>query len=307
LLNNLPPYDVDDISYRQKRLLPINSDIASIDYYNNLPSLSLIRYRQKNKERTNPLLWKIQERGGGGNSYEGDRNDGSCILPSIIPLGRDKDRLTRYVDSFWQDGYGAGAASGTIGSVGLLWGWRSISPLWTDEWFTAPKGFPKAYKSGNKKALVFLTDGVSEIPFNAGNGYGIGAYGYAPGYDVNPGGQAMKPYDWNKYGFNVPEKVSELYKGDYVLDERMRMVCDNIKAKTDITLYVVGFGLSNSGDAVTRARNTLEYCASNPGTFFRGEDNESLKNIFRKISESISAGGTGSSVTTPTSGVRLVE
>jgi Flp pilus assembly protein TadG len=294
LINNLPPADTDDYSYRQRPLIPFNEDAAWADRRYNLAPVQLSSIRSPARSHGAKLKTAasshfqhsllhlaaerdgVQEKGGVGGL---PIPDDLCNLPTIVPLTKDKQLLTQHIDAFRNTGYGTPnwGSSGTIGSFGVLWGWRTISPQWKNEWPTVAKGLPADYRQ-TKKALVFLTDGLGEMPGLADYSRSKGAYG--------SGERWMHPalhYTWASYGFNA--KTYE--QADLELDERLKKVCNTIKNKTDITIYSIGFDVLGQPGGAERAQRVLGECASQPETFHLVAGNQQLRQLFKQIGEGL--------------------
>jgi hypothetical protein len=66
--------------------------------------------------------------------------------------------------------------------------------------------------------------------------------------------------------------------------KRAKSLCDNMKSK-GITIYAVGF--IAAGDPAAAA-DTLKYCASGVGNFYKAEDGDQLNTAFGDIAKDIS-------------------
>ena len=66
--------------------------------------------------------------------------------------------------------------------------------------------------------------------------------------------------------------------------DQAKALCDGMKGQ-GITVYTVGFDLGGNQTAI----DTLEYCATNPGTFYNADDGEELKQAFRDIALKLSS------------------
>jgi Flp pilus assembly protein TadG len=295
LINNLPPADTDDFSYRNKGLIPFNEDMWVNDKLGLSPVELTARQRQPHAAPTgivpvayedamrHPMFIPISERNndpiGAGRSYG---VDDSCILPSIVPLSRDKTLLKNRIEAIANAGYGwpGFGTSGTIGSFGMLWGWRAISPLWKNEWPAVSEGLPADYQD-TKKALVFLTDGLGEMPGTLDYTWSFGAYGNGAIW-ANPS-MARRQYTWASYGLTA--RTYE--QADLELDERLKKVCDTIRSKTDITVYSIGFDVLGQPGGAERAQRVLGDCASKPDTFHLVSTNQQLRQLFQQIGEGL--------------------
>ena len=78
-------------------------------------------------------------------------SSGSCSLPEIMPLTRDKAALKARIDSFV-------ASGSTAGALGTEWAWFLLSPNWSSIWPEASR--PVAYNTPQvQKIAILMTDG----------------------------------------------------------------------------------------------------------------------------------------------------
>jgi hypothetical protein len=206
-------------------------------------------------------------------------NTAGCELPSIVPLSNDKEGLLTFIDSFSQNGYGNAqlGLSGTIPSIGMLWGWRTLSFRWNGLW---PDGaaFTPGDSDKTLKSIIFLTDGLGEMPGILGTTIGYGAFAYPNGA---PGKHAG--YTWSQYNINA----QTYEEADLALDEKLRSVCAGIKRAGDINVYTIGFDVLGQPGGSTRAKGLLEYCASDAAKFYLAANNDELKKAFKEIANSL--------------------
>ncbi|GGK34142.1 TadE/TadG family type IV pilus assembly protein [Salinarimonas ramus] len=170
-------------------------------------------------------------------------NDGrgpnlGCPKNAVVPFTADRDLLLGEIEDFeaWHRG-------GTMGHVGLLWGWRLVSPQWQglwgpDHWADAP---PHAKV---ERILVFMTDGE--------NGFYTG---HAPSNDS----------DYTAYGRMSESATFNRSNHKRLLNERMETVCENLHAE-DVEVFTVAFALSSAD-----AHKLLGGCASTPRHVFTSE------------------------------------
>lgn len=149
------------------------------------------------------------------------------------------------------------SGGGTIGSEGLMWGWRVLSP-------GAPFTEGRPYSKENKKIIVMMTDGENLIAQNNVNGPTISDY---------------TAYGYLRYGRFPAETFSD---AKAYINKRMLEACKNIKA-TGIEIFTVTFKLS---DPATIKLYTD--CASKPPYYYNAKTSADLKNAFGEIGKSIS-------------------
>jgi Flp pilus assembly protein TadG len=156
--------------------------------------------------------------------------------------------------------------SGTMTPMGLVWGWRSISPDWRGLWSGVDADRPYDYtKADNYKAVIILTDGDNVFTTCSGTfcrGSGT-PYGYlADGRLGTTTGTAA----------------------ENALDDIVERTCDNIRA-TGTLIYAVMFDLP-SGSSDTRT--LFENCVGNPTRFFDAVDASELQAAFQTIAVDLS-------------------
>jgi Flp pilus assembly protein TadG len=181
----------------------------------------------------------------------------SCGLP-IQPLTNNRETLISLVSQMQPINGG-----GTIGNLGLVWGWNTISPKWTGQWGGID---PKPYNQ-IKKYIVIVTDGENQW--------------YAePGYVPNG--------DPTAYGFSqpVPNLQAQGLLGTTstnsgiltnAINARLIDLCSKINA-AGIQLFTVTFQVSNS-----TAKQIYANCATKPEYAFQAESSQDLYNIFQNI------------------------
>ena len=195
---------------------------------------------------------------------EGTRGPNQACPDPVIPLTNDRSKVEAGIASM-KPWFG----NGTMANLGAVWGWRLLSP-------NVPFNQSKPYNdTQNKKVLVILTDGVNLISRNgrfcnrANPKYTseYTAYGYL-GEDVNQHGRLP-----GIINFNTASRI---------LNERLTVTCDNIKAK-GITIYTIVFQLDDEPTI-----DLFKNCASSPNNFFNSPNNETLRASFRAIGAELS-------------------
>jgi Flp pilus assembly protein TadG len=183
--------------------------------------------------------------------------------PAITPLTNQKDTVEAAVAEMqpWHRG-------GTTSNLGLVWGWRTLSPRWQGLWEQeTPAGFPLAYDEElMDKVAIVLTDGVNQF------------YEWK---DAAPGGS-----DDTAYGRLLDYMPSASDEDDVVptLNTKFAEVCEDMKAK-GIILYTVTFGSSASDPDL---QDLYRGCASNPANYYHAPDNATLREAFRSIGDKLS-------------------
>lgn len=187
-----------------------------------------------------------------GTSNNGRGPNLGCPQNPIVSWTRDRNRLLAEIASFeaWHRG-------GTMGHVGLLWGWRMLSPRWRGSW-EDPK-WPHDYDAANvEKIVVFMTDG-DNLFFS----------GMAPPNDS----------DYTAYGRLSANPGYTRSNNTRLLDEKMIDVCTRMRG-LGIELFTVGFHVSNN------ARDLLRRCATSSRHAF-DSDTTTLERHFARIATEI--------------------
>ena len=155
---------------------------------------------------------------------------------------------------------------GTTGNLGLVWGWRTISPDWRGLWGDAD--LPLDYGTDfMDKVVVILTDGNNEF-YNLPDG---------------SGGDPSTPSDFTAYGrVNAPGPVglasSTTGAGVTILNNRMTAICTAMKAEK-IKIYTIIFG--GAPNATTQA--LYQACATSPSMYYYAPNNDALASAFTAI------------------------
>lgn len=144
--------------------------------------------------------------------------------------------------------------SGTATNFGLVWGWRTLSPLWRGLWSGSAAKLPLDYDTDMmKKVVVVLTDGENQLLYNQYGGFGL------------PSSQ----------GFTATEQSTP------VLNTRMQTICDAMEAK-NIQIFTIMFGMVDTPKSKV-AKKLLEDCKSSDGMFFDAVTNADLVKAFKTI------------------------
>jgi Flp pilus assembly protein TadG len=198
------------------------------------------------------------------------RNDGTgpnlgCASP-ITPLIQSKSTILAAIDQM-----GAWHRGGTTSNLGLVWGWRVISPRWRGLWGgDTPAERPLDYNAAmSDKVVVLLTDGNNQF-YDWPN--------HQPNNGVGPGGS-----DVTAFGRLHDLGVATLAAGQDLLDDRMAEMCETMKEE-DIILYTITFGAKPDAQTKTLFQN----CATTNDYYFHAPDGATLKNVFRTVGRQLS-------------------
>ena len=192
---------------------------------------------------------------------------GPAITPLTQSRGTIEDNITA-MDS-WHRG-------GTTTNLGLVWGWRTISPRWRGLWGApTPSEMPFDYDEPlMDKVVVILTDGYNQY-YSAAKSY----YGESWFTDS----------DYTSHG-RISEgrlgTTSNFTTARNEMNSRMANICAAMKAE-GIVIYTITFAVANNsgGNAI---RDIFRNCASNPGYFFDSPSADDLHDTFRTIASQLS-------------------
>jgi hypothetical protein len=153
----------------------------------------------------------------------------------------------------------AGAGDTHI-NLGMVWGWRMLSPRWRNLWGGEMNadGLPLDYDAPlMNKAAILLSDGDNHYVANNYTAYG--------------------PLSAGRLGTtNSSTAVT-------ILNNRTAQVCSSIK-NNGVTIYTIALGtaISNTG------KYLLQNCASQPVFYFESPDAATLQEAFHQIGDSLS-------------------
>jgi len=153
------------------------------------------------------------------------------------------------------------AYGGTMTNVGLIWGWRTISPDWRGLWSGVAADRPFDYgETDNFKALIILTDG--ENVFQSCSG-------------------AFCKGSATPFGYLPDKRLGTAVSSNAViaLNSKVTEVCNNMRAK-NIMLYTVMFDLPAGASGT---RTLFQGCAGDSSRFFDVSNGDELEDAFKAI------------------------
>lgn len=181
----------------------------------------------------------------------------SCPKP-MIRLTNDQTTLDTAIQNL-----SSRANSGTAITIGMIWGWRALSP-------NPPFSDGHPYNTtGWVKAVVLETDGDAQVFGNT----------------------QSDPTDYTGYGYISDGKLGSTTSGayppstvttgtaNYYLQQRLTKLCQNMAAQ-GIVIYTVGLG-----DGATNSQ--LASCAANGGQFYAAPTAADLTSAFQAIATSL--------------------
>lgn len=180
--------------------------------------------------------------------------------PAITPLTAAKTTVTAAINEMlpWHRG-------GTASNLGLVWGWRTLSPGWRGLWGgSTPSTLPLDYNEPfMDKVIVVLTDGQNQFFDWQGGG---------------PDGSDFTAYD-RLHVFGFPDLGSARAE----LDARFATLCTDIKTE-GVSIYAITFGGTPNSATQSLYRN----CASNESFYYHAPNNDDLQEVFRAIGRQLS-------------------
>lgn len=176
--------------------------------------------------------------------FFGDSGNLFCPEQPITPLEASRQVIEDKIDALT-------ASGATLTNIGLVWGWRALSPVWRGDWGgEIPQDRPLDYDSeGNIKAIVFMTDGEASV------------------------------FDYTAYGLRSEERLgtSNFTLANQEVDNRLLAVCNSMKDE-GIQIFTIMFDLNNP-----TVETLYRDCATSDEHFFDTPTGEDLEAAFRKI------------------------
>ena len=181
--------------------------------------------------------------------------------PAITPWTDQRSDVEAAIDEMdsWHRG-------GTTTNLGLVWGWRLLSPRWRGLW--GDPDLPLPYDEPlMQKVAVILTDGDNQL-------YG----GHAPSGDTDyTGYQRLSDRRMGTANLNTARRE---------LNDRTLRICNDMKAQ-DIIIYTITFDVRTDSRG-QEIRDTFRDCATTPGHFFDSYGGAGLSQTFRVIAAQLS-------------------
>lgn len=177
----------------------------------------------------------------------------------ITPLVAEKTKITDAIDDMAPWSFG-----GTATPMGLVWGWRVLSPRWRGLWSGSPAHLPVDHDTAfMDKVIVVLTDGKNEF--------------------ISQSAPPLGGSDYTAYGRISDMGHSTVYEARDDLDERFGRICSNIKSD-GVLIYSITFGSTPDADT----RSAFQACASKQSFYFHAPNASSLEDAFETIGRQLS-------------------
>ena len=233
--------------------------------------LNRMAYWRKYKDMTSRHYESAASRvNGGPNSY---------CPPEITPLTNDKSTITSFANNL-RDAYGA-----TLSNLGLVWGWRVVSP---------GEPFTEGGEYGDRhKIVIFMTDGDANMGWG-GQSYlnsATGGNSYNPYGYVLPAGSSDNSRLTGAIGLSSSQFSS--WNRDF-LNAKTTRICQSMKDE-GIEIFTMIF--DQTGDSISDETEAVyQDCASGvedyqlfagSAHYYRAENGTELTEAFSDIAESI--------------------
>lgn len=210
------------------------------------------------------------------NSYTGIPNGPNfeCVSKPLQRLTGDATVLKTLIS-------GMTAAGSTNIHDGMMWGWRTLSPLsvFADGAPYSPAN--STSPTATTKVMILMTDGANTWPLNGYNTYNQSQYfplGYLQNADLSTPSARLPA------GF---QNVSSATQQRAALDQLTLEACTNAKT-AGVSIYTIGFSVP-SDPIDTQGIQLLQNCATNAKQAFVANDSSQLISAFSQIAASIGA------------------
>ena len=194
-----------------------------------------------------------------------------CVSKPLQRLTTDANTLKALINSMT-------AAGSTNIHEGLMWGWRTLSPV-----SVFADGAPYSTTTTNK-IIVLMTDGTNSWADNPYNNFNQTLY-FSHGFLKNADGSDPTPRMPPAY--QTLQSISTAAQQRNALDELTIESCTNAKA-AGVSIYTVGFSVP-SDPIDNQGIQLLQNCASNTRQAFVANDSSGLITAFNQIAASIGA------------------
>lgn len=210
------------------------------------------------------------------NGVSGSRGPNKYCPPPILPLTSEKTAIKAHIDTMETSG-------ATAVNIGLIWGWRTISPQWNGRWYDSstlnlPSGYtalPLNYgEDYMDKVVILMTDGENTL-----GQYGIyHAYGRQKEVGIQQGDAGYNSlYHASGEGVLTASTSTSAYIA--MDDAKTAQSCTNMKA-AGIIIYTVIFVSGNE--------TLFSNCATSPKHYFKAATADDLIDNFNSIGEELS-------------------
>ncbi|MCK7614471.1 pilus assembly protein TadG-related protein [Roseibium sediminicola] len=198
-------------------------------------------------------------------TFYGDGESNNCSSDSeMIPLTSDRDTLVDAIAALDDNG-------GTAGQTGVVWGWNSLSPNYSDVW--PADSAPEAYDNDDVlKFAIIMTDGDNNQHYD---------FVETEWRRTCSGPWWNRTCSWNEVEVNDWEENYEAPSYSNTPSTDQRALCEAMK-DAGIEIFGVYFGSSNS----SAGSLNMQSCASD-GNYYQATSASELINAFSNIAKKI--------------------
>jgi Flp pilus assembly protein TadG len=203
---------------------------------------------------TTPASYDIKEAASDGCAAQGPSMSCGEPIQELTPTKTTIINAIRAQEPTWW--------GGTTNNLGLVWGWRTISPAWRGLWGgDTPADHPVDYTDSTiKKVAVMLTDGENNWLQFSGN-------------------------NKTAYGFRADHFGSDSAAKSF-LDGQLATVCTNMKA-VGIEIFTIAFGSTVTSSSTIL--NLMRNCATTTSHYFAAPTAADLQVAFTIIGNQLQA------------------
>lgn len=268
----------NDTVYGWKGCVEMRDDLmgGTQDLSDDPPDNDFIPYFYTSTEPYDEEIAYDNEWASRGVTSSGSRSPNKYCPAPILPLTAEASTIKTHIDSLNPDG-------ATAVNVGLMWGWRTVSPLWNSLWYNSstvnlPSGYsalPLDYgEDYMDKVVILMTDGENTL-----GTYGIyHSYARQKEFGVESGDAGYNPlYHASGSGVLTASNSGSTYKA--MDDTKTAQACTNMKA-AGITIYTVIFVSGNE--------SLFSNCATSSKHYFKAATADALIDNFNTIGEELS-------------------
>jgi len=203
-------------------------------------------------------------------------NSGTGCPAAVQPLTNNLAPVTATINAMNDNG-----GSGTIGSVGIAWGYRLLSP--NGPFAAVGAETVNGWSTPHwKKVVVLMTDGVNNVESAHYNGFGE-ASGNAPGKS----GCSSTEQNYDSGSCESGDNYDFAVHGTAQVDAEEEAVCDALRAQ-GVTIFSVFLDSNTSpGPAISYCAGTQPGNGAGSGYFYQAT-NASLVTAFTQIGQQLS-------------------
>ncbi|WP_373086957.1 pilus assembly protein TadG-related protein [Sneathiella sp.] len=280
---------ISDTVYGWRGCVEMRDDLidGTVDVSDDPPAKDFVPYFG-NDHSTNNWITTTTKWGNTTTSYSINDTKGpnyNCPLTSVLPLTAERSTIDAHIDDMTAQG-------NTAVNIGMVWGWRAVSPRWNGLWYgsstlnmptntkvspqvpytTLPLNYNETYMD---KVVILMTDGDNTIGSSRYNAYarqkkkGV-SQPYGSLYDGTTGFMRSDRPTYSKDGYSNYAAIS---------DAKVLATCAAMKS-AGIIIYTILLVDGNS--------SMMKSCATSPKHAFVALSADDLEDHFNTIGEELS-------------------